>query len=439
MFLFLLQFIMKFADELVGKGLSAWVIMELVTLNLAWMVVLAVPMSVLVATLMAFGDLSSRNETTAMKASGMSLYRMLTPALATGLLLALGLVYFNNFILPDANHRLKTLTMDVRRKKPTLALVNGVFSQEIGGYSILVRKTVPNSNDIEGVTIYDYTDPTQNVTITAVNGTISFSADYRKLIMDLHNGEIHQLDLQDSQKYRRLRFEHHRLAMSVGGFGFERSSEDAVSRSDREMSSAAMRVVVDSLTKIKEKAFREFQTAMTKEAEARLSGRLDTLDPSTHVIPGGVYGESPMLAVQQTKNALTLFQFRLVDLERRIDQFQVEIDKKYSIPAACIVFVLIGVPLGIMARKGGFGVAASLSLGFFVLYWACLIGGEKLADRDIIQPGVAMWIANVIIGAAGVLLTIRIARETIVIDFSFFSRLIPRRWRNGSASPGGRS
>jgi lipopolysaccharide export system permease protein len=108
----------------------------------------------------------------------------------------------------------------------------------------------------------------------------------------------------------------------------------------------------------------------------------------------------------------------------------VEINKKYSIPAACIVFVFVGVPLGIMSRRGGFGVAATLSLGFFILYWACLIGGEKLADRDIVQPFVGMWIANVLIGLFGVYLTFRIGRETILIDWSFLHRLVPRRWRD---------
>ena len=112
-----------------------------------------------------------------------------------------------------------------------------------------------------------------------------------------------------------------------------------------------------------------------------------------------------------------------------MDQYLVEINKKYSIPVACLVFVLVGVPLGIMSRRGGFGVAATLSLGFFILYWACLIGGEKLADRDIVQPFIGMWIANVLIGIVGGYLTIRIGRETILIDWSFLTRFTPRRWR----------
>ena len=121
--------------------------------------------------------------------------------------------------------------------------------------------------------------------------------------------------------------------------------------------------------------------------------------------------------------------FRIEALERQIDQYWVEIHKKYAIPAACIIFVLVGAPLGIMARRGGFGIAATLSLGFFVLYWAFLIGGEKLADRAILSPFWGMWGANIIIGAMGMYLTFKVGRETILINWSVFERFIPRRWR----------
>ena len=121
--------------------------------------------------------------------------------------------------------------------------------------------------------------------------------------------------------------------------------------------------------------------------------------------------------------------FRLEMIEKQIDQYKVEIYKKYSIPVACIVFVLIGVPLGIMAKRGGFGVAASLSLGFFVLYWAFLSGGETLADRNILPPFWAMWAANILLGVLGCYLTVRIGKESVVFNWSALRRLIPRPWR----------
>jgi lipopolysaccharide export system permease protein len=428
MFLFLLQFIMKFIDQLVGKGLNAWVILELIALNLSWMLVLAVPMSVLVATLMAFGDLSSKNEITAMKAGGVGLYRMITPVLVAGLLIALLLVYFNNYVLPESNYRLKTLMVDIRRKKPTLTLVNGVFSQDIPGYSILVRKTIPKTSDLEGITLYDYTNPAVNIVITAERGHISFSPDYKKLIMDLQEGEIHELDLQKMTGYRRVRFESHRIAMNVEGFDFERSSTGAFTRGDRELSAQAMRLIVDSVTTTQRQVENEFRNSVERDMRFKLSGSLDSSANPVASRPD-FSATSALIRARMMSTSVATYLFRLDNLERQTDQYLVEIYKKYSIPAACLVFVLVGVPLGIMSRRGGFGVAATLSLGFFVLYWACLIGGEKLADRNIVSPFIGMWIANILIGIMGAYLTFRTAKETLIIDWSFMRRLVPRRWR----------
>ena len=128
------------------------------------------------------------------------------------------------------------------------------------------------------------------------------------------------------------------------------------------------------------------------------------------------------------QNELSVITF----LEKQIDQYKVEINKKYSIPFACLVFVFIGVPLGIMARRGGFGVAATLSLGFFVLYWAFLVGGEKLADRNITSAFWGMWSANILLGIMGIYLTVRIGREAVVINWNFLQRLLPRKWQTTS-------
>ncbi|MBI4535758.1 MAG: LptF/LptG family permease [Ignavibacteriae bacterium] len=429
MFLFMLQFVMKFIDQLVGKGLSAWLIIELISLNLAWMVVLAVPMSVLVATLMAFGDLSSRNEITAMKASGVSIYRMIGPVFFVAGILAILLVFFNNDVLPEANHRAKTLTIDIRRKKPTLSLVAGLFSQDIAGYSILVHKTFEKTNDLEGITIYDYTNPTTNVVITAERGKISFSPDYHKLIMDLQMGEIHELDLQDMSGYKKIRFENHRIAMNVEGFDFERSAEGTFTRSDRELSAQVMIGIVDSIKKETDKIEQQLRERMEQEMENLLTRKPPPSLFGTFGTPGGGL-TAGLNRARVTSSMLNNELLRIEYLEKQMDQYKVEIHKKYSIPAACLVFVMIGVPLGIMARRGGFGIAATLSFGFFLLYWAFLIGGEKLADRGITSPFWGMWSANILLAIVGIYLVIRIGRETVVIDWRQLHRLIPKRWRS---------
>jgi lipopolysaccharide export system permease protein len=436
MFLFLLHFVMRYIDQLVGKGLSAWVIIELIALNLAWMVVLAVPMSVLVATLMAFGELSQTNEITAMKAGGMSTLLMLRPVMVAAGAVAFLLVMFNNDILPEANHQAKILALDIRKKRPTLNIVSGYFSQDIPGYSILVRKTFEASNDLEGVTIYDHTNPNKNVVITASRGTISFSRDYRKLIMDLHSGEIHELSVQDMDAYRKVRFTNHRIAMDVQGFDFERSAEEAFSRGDRELSATAMQLIVDSLRIAQSTRVTKLKTAINEDVQRKLAGLPDTVSAVSPRFQPARSGATP-LARARSMSALVTNELSQVEFTaKQISQYAVEIHKKYSIPAACLVFVLVGLPLGIMVRKGGFGMAATLSLGFFVLYWACLIGGEKLADRGILSPFWGMWSANILIGGMGIYLLGRVSRETIVLSFGGLRRLIPKRWRGAEEEQG---
>jgi lipopolysaccharide export system permease protein len=168
---------------------------------------------------------------------------------------------------------------------------------------------------------------------------------------------------------------------------------------------------------------------MAEEAGHLVSGRPDTLSGRPVPAQGQTPAARALQKAQFLSTEVTSTLFRMEMLSKQTGQYLVEIHKKYSIPAACVVFVLIGVPLGIMARRGGFGIAATLSLGFFVLYWACLIGGEKLADRDILSPWLGMWAANIIIGLLGLYLTFRVGRETLLINWNFLYRFIPRQWR----------
>lgn len=422
MFVFLLQFLMKAVDQLVGKGLGFWVIGELIVLSLAWMVVLAIPASVLVATLMGFGKLSSQNEITALRAGGMSLPKMMTTVIAAAALLGLLTVEFNNRVLPEANHRFKLLMMDIRRIKPTLSLNSGLFNQDLTGYSILARRVSPQTNDLEGLTIYDYTDPSLNVVITADRGRVSFTPDYRKVVMDLSDGEIHRFRPSVLEEYRKIDFTRHRIAMDAEGFDFERSAENAFSRSDRELSADVMRAIVDSLraesAALREQVFEERDPPRRFPGLSRLpvAARPDT---SSDLLASRLAAQRVRTQLMNSENR----RLTIASIGKQVNSYMVEIHKKYAIPAACLVFVFIGVPLGVMARRGTFGVAASLSLGFFLMYWASLIGGEKLGDRGIMPPWLGMWMANIVLGAVGLVLTVRMTKEIPMLTPSKDSRI----------------
>jgi lipopolysaccharide export system permease protein len=425
-FIFLLQALIKFLDQLAGKGLGPLVIAEWFVLSLSYIIVLAVPMGVLVATLMAFGNLAANNEITAIRATGVSLYSMMVPPFVTSILLCLLLIQFNNRVLPDSNHRLKVLTQDIYRKKPTLSIVPGLFSQDIPGYSILVRKTFEHTNDLEGITIFDNTQNTLNTTITAERGTISFSPDYRKLIMDLTDGEIHEVNSVDFKQYRKIRFVKHRIAMDAQGYEFHRSQEGSVDRGDREMSADDMRTKVDSLVAEEKKSRERIRLEVDQETAKMFSALKRPTEPyqtTTDSITTAGF------RINSLRTTITIEQARIQMFEGQQREYEVEIYKKYAIPVACIVFVFVGAPLGIIARRGTFGVSASVSLGFFLFYWACLLQGEQLANRGFVAPWLGMWVANIVIGLIGVYLTYRIAQENLTFDWSILTRFVPKRWR----------
>jgi len=424
----MLQFLMQFADRLVGKGLDTWVIIQLIVYNLSWMVALVVPMAMLVSTLMAFGNMSQNNEITIIKSSGVSLYKMIAAPLIASAIIGYLLVLFNNDVLPDANHQAKLLMQDISRKKPTLSLEPGIFSQEVSNYAILAREINPKSNELTLVTIYDYTDPRKVNIVTAEKGKIYFSKDQSKLIMDLTNGQIHESDIYQTNTYRKLIFQHHRIAMDAEQFTFQQSAPGGP-RGERELSTDDMLVIVDSLRKelsdykkqLKNEAYRQMFLA-NKASNKNIGIFKPTKNTPVYV--------RIIDKIRTAKNFMMSYSKRIEYKQSDIDKYMVEVHKKYAIPAACIVFVLIGAPLGVMVKKGGFGVAASISLFFFVIYWAFLIGGEKLAERGFFSPFWGMWTANILLGIAGILLTVRSVKETVTIRFSSLKKLIPKHLRN---------
>ncbi|MGH2575903.1 MAG: LptF/LptG family permease [Ignavibacteria bacterium] len=406
-FVFTFQFIMKFIDNLIGKGLSWWIIFQLIVLNLAWMVTLAGPMAVLVATLTAFGSLSSSNEITVIKSSGMSLFRMILPVLLVSGLLCYGLILFNNKVLPEANHRTKVLMSDIQRTRPTFVIEPGRFTDDISGYNLLVRKTFTESNKLEGIFIIDNSNPNFSNILTADRGEITFSKDFSKFILDLYDGEIHQLSKKNMiVDYRKINFEKHVVNIDAQGFGFSKSEENVLSRGDRELSADSMRNIVKKIQNDYQKNYNNIIDSVLSLALG--FSRIDYKLNSPGSTADSVYKNQIILKAQNLLLSLSQYKSQVANQkqikaynQKQVDMYLVEIYKKYSIPFACIVFVLVGAPLGVRIRKGGFGVASGMSLGFFLLYWASLIGGEKLADREIISPLIGMWTANIILGIIG--------------------------------------
>jgi len=435
-FLFLMQFLMNHLDKLVGKGLSEFVILELILLNMAWMVILAVPMGVLFSTLMGFGSMSAAHEVTIVKASGGSLFRMMQPVVFAGIVITILLFLFNDYVLPDTNHRAKTLMIDIRRTKPTFSLESGQFSADLPGYTILARHVDSASNKMYGVTIYDNRSSSFRNVISSDSGDVSYLAAEDKMLLTLFYGEIHQIPIGDVNNYRIVNFEKYQSNVSAEGFNFRQTEKDAISRGDREMRISDMQKIVDDAQNNATITNRRISLELEKHFDflmgVKESHSSDTLDAMAEysddlyhrrqlLVTEEVSGETPMKTIigniEQRINFLRsiirsdVLSYNEYDLQQR--KYNVEIHKKYAIPVACLLFVIVGCPLGVITRGGNFGISAGISLVFYVFYWACLIGGEKLADRGIISPFISMWAGNFAILITGIMLILRVNYESI--------------------------
>jgi lipopolysaccharide export system permease protein len=429
LFLFLFQFVLKYLDQLVGKGLSYWVILQLIVLNLAWMVVLAVPMGVLFSTLMTFGNLSANHEVTVIKASGGSLIRMMTPVLIAGLMLTYGLFLFNDILLPSANHKAKSLFDDIRRMKPTFNIQSGQFAMDLDGYTILARNVDSLKGTLFNVTIYDNSKTRATSIANADTGIVKFNANYSKIVLELINGEAHQLVPLSINDYRKVKFDRYEISIPVEGFSFEKSNPNFTSKGDRELTISEMQVFVDTA-----KVYRDnYQKSLNSTfwgnyhflvGKAKFSDFIKTGDveeyDTTHLVKFYTF----LQRASHLRNQLQSDLNSKNDYERTIRTYQVEIYKKYAIPVACFLFILVGAPLGIITKGGNFGLSAAMSLGFYIFYWACLIGGEKLADRGLMSPFMSMWLGNFILGFLGIILTLKVSRE----GFYFITEPIKKIW-----------
>ncbi|NTV02876.1 MAG: YjgP/YjgQ family permease [Chlorobiaceae bacterium] len=362
MFVFIISFLTRFIDHLVGRGLDLWVMVEMILLESAWMVSLALPMSVLIATVMAYGNLTNSSEMTVMRSGGVSVYRLAMPVLLASLLLAAGDERFNNVLLPEANFRAKALMSDISRLKPGFAVSQGAFSDFIKGYSLMARKVDSSTGKLEGVLMYDRDRPNVRTVIMAGSGRIAFTPDYRYLVMTLEDGQIHELSLPAMDKYRRISFRKHRYVFEATGYGFERSDSNSGPRGGGELSASEL-------------------LSMGRELKARADASQRTGSPD------------------------------MENFRQQYFETMIEYHKKFSLAVACVAFSLVGIPLGVMARRGGFGVGAGLSLLFFVLYWALMIGGEKIAKTGLLTPGVWVWLPDILLSSIGVTMLYRLNRS----------------------------
>ncbi len=437
--------------NLVGKGLPWGVILEVFVLTIPFIVAMTLPMAVLVAVLYAFSHLAADNEVTAMKASGVSIGRLLAPVLGGATLIGVIALMWNDQLLPWSNHRLRTLLVDIQRKKPTFQLKEQIINEVVPGQFFLRAARIdPASNKLKDVTIYDLEDAERRRIITADSGRMAYTPGGTDLYLTLLDGEIQEVKRAQPGQFNRTFYRTNRIKVAGIGNSFVKTEEDTY-RGDREMNICGMAQVVAQADQDAQRARREAGDAIAGDlrrlihlapyappraattpaaqpaategdplavvaappglycrALALLTGWLLPAQAQAATVTRAAQVPSPTLV---TPGATSAVAQRVRAARQRAAIYEVEIQKKLAISTACVIFALLGVPVAIRFPRGGVGLVIGTSLAVFSVYYVGLIGGEELGDRLIVSPFLAMWTPNLIFAAVGLGLLWVVRRE----------------------------
>ena len=412
-----LQFLIRAVDRFLGKGLDLMTIFEYLYLNLAWIIALSVPMSLLISSVMTFGRMTQQNEITALKSAGVNIYNIIKPAIWFSSLVAIGLCLFNNFILPEMNYNARLLARDIYKKKPELSIEPGYFVDMIPQYTMIVKEM--DGKNFKDVKIFSKNNNSEQTTIYSREGTLSSNGN--TITISLIDGEIHEIDLSDYDYYRKIKFKTHQILISMDELMLNRTSDS--SRTDREMripnmineinrNKILISQIYERIDNVKkeigiknpnantlgtiEKEIKKLQQIQKKilptENELNENSAISDIEEKQYIL-------SLTNNARQFKNEFTLIE----NYKKTNNKFKVEIHKKFTLAMACILFTMVGAPLGILVRNGGMTIASGLSIAFFLVYYILLIWGEQLADRNLLNPGLGSWLPNIVLLVSGLI------------------------------------
>lgn len=374
---FLLDFLLEILDLIFSKGAGLALVLKLFFYNLSWMLALAVPMATLLATIISFGRLSEDGEILAIRSTGISIYRLSSPLIFFYLALTAIMIYFSANILPESNYKAKTLMVSLSKKRPTISIKEGYFNEITDYHTIFTKKANYKENKLYGIILYDKSKGRYPEIVVADSGKIKYDEKSDALILYLYSGEIHSINQENPSQFTRALFRRQKIEIKDIGSKFELLK--AVTRGDREMTISMLKGEInerekrieDNRKKIVELSHQGVLLISRRNRINDLKRDIKTIYLQTNILL------QEIKALKKEKNA-----------------YLVEIEKKYAIPFACFLFPLLGIPIGILVRRGGYLTSIAISILFFVVYWAFLVGGEELADRGKINGTISIWSAN---------------------------------------------
>lgn len=447
LFIVLMQFLWKYIDDLVGKGLSIDVLGELFFYAAVSMVPMALPLSILLASLMTFGNFGEKFELTAMKASGISLVRVMAPLIIFISAISVGAFFFQNDVLPKAQVKMWTLLFSMRQKSPEVEIPQGVFYDQIPNYSLFVKSKNQETGMLYGTMIYDVHEGGDNSTILmADSAQLAFTPDMKYLYLHLFNGEQFE-NLREQRTpgqnvpFRRETFFDKQILIPFDA-NFNRLDEQGMRKQYVGKNITELRQTIDSVGCKVDSIGRVNATALSREmaqqfGESKKSKAnkdavtmaFDTLLQREDVTTRSMIYET---AASRARGEYQNYEFRSTiykDETRVMRRHQIELMKKFTLSVACLVFFFIGAPLGAIIRKGGIGTPLVISVFLFVIYYIVDNTGYKMARDGVWAVWFGMWLSTMVLAPLGVYVTYKAMNDSAVFDKDAWIRFINRLTR----------
>lgn len=444
-FILMMNFVWRYIEDLVGKGLDAAVIIELILYATVNMIQMGLPLAVLLATIMTMGNLGENYELLAMKSSGMSLLKIVRPLVFVVLLISIGSFFIINNLAPYSNKKMFSIIHDIQRQNQALEFQDGLFFNGIDNMSIRVEHQNPETKLLTGVLIYDNRSAGGNMTTTiADSGYIRLSDDKRYLLVTLFNGSTYE-HTRNSQWYtkstlRRHTFERQDGQIPMTGFDFERSDENLFSGSSQTQNIVELQHNIDSLEMVVNRTTTAAYNPLLrdqifiKDPDAISPPDTIIVDRSEKIYAKYLVDSVPNLTTRQKQkvyanarqsaiSARNSFSFDESTSKEALNQLyrsKNEWHRKLALPVSIFIFFLVGAPLGAIIRKGGLGMPIVISVIFFVIYYIISISGEKMAKEGTWSSLLGMWISSIVLFPLAVYLTNKATNDSALLDFDWY-------------------
>jgi len=457
LFVLLMQFLWKYLDDLVGKGLEWHIIARLMFYASSTFVPLALPLAILLSSLMTFGNMGESYELVAIKAAGISLRKAMRPLIVLSVFLSIGAFLFSNYVLPVANLKFGALLYDVRQKKLAFNLNEGIFNYGLDNFVIYIGKKAKDNKTIYNVKIYDHTSHQGNTkVVTAKKGIVELSPDQTKVIFTLFDGSRYS-EITDQRNYRVTRpfeilhFKKFIRTFDLTQFQLSRTNEDLFKSHYSMQNIRQLNHSIDSLSKLREKRLNYFkkkfliQYPLLTTVDSLAGGKkqktvtdtavADTIAPYkltwpllnnfNHDMQAQII-ETALKQARNTKDNIIFYKDELSRKEETIIRHEVVWHQKFTLSVACLIFFFIGAPLGAIIRKGGLGFPVVVSVLFFVLYYIISISGEKAAKTGEWNIILGMWMSTFVIMPLGFFLTYKATTDAPLLDYESWKKFFDK-------------